>query len=250
MDSISIVTPVYNDPRLERCLTSINAQTECPSIEIVVVDGESTDETTDVIESFSDDIDILIREPDDGLYDAMNKGIRQSSGDLIGVLNSDDQYNDKFVLRDVFEKIRRSGADGSYGDLVYVDEADDITRYWEAGEYRRWKLYFGWMPPHPTVFLRREAYELHGLFDTSLEIAADYELMIRMLLKGKIELAYLDRVLVRMSTGGKSNESITNIVQSNIEAYRSWRMNNLHGGGAVPILKPLRKIVQFVNHPK
>jgi glycosyltransferase involved in cell wall biosynthesis len=247
MDTLSIVTPVYNDPRLEHCLESILAQADAPPVELIVVDGESTDETVDVIDSYRDQIDTLVSEPDDGIYDAMNKGIDRASGDVVGILNADDRYNDDSVLRDVFNRLQETGAQACYGDLVYVDEDDSVVRHWESGPYTRRRMYFGWMPPHPTVFLRRELYEQYGTFDTDLDIAADYDLILRLFMRHDIDVAYVNRVLVRMATGGKSNESIGNIVQSNREVYRSWRRNGLRGGAIVPFCKVIRKIPQFFS---
>lgn len=249
MESISLITPVYNDSRIQRCIESILQQQDTPPLEMIVVDGGSTDETVDVIASFEDEIDILIQEPDDGIYDAMNKGIDAASGDVVGILNADDRYNDKYVLRDVWQRLTDTGADACYGDLVYVDENDEVIRYWNSGEFTRRRMQLGWMPPHPTLFLRRKLYERYGTFDTSLEIAADYELILRLFMKHEIDVTYLDRVLVRMATGGKSNESVGNIVQSNLEVYRSWQRNGLRGGELVPLCKLLRKVPQFVQRP-
>ena len=246
---VSVITPVYNEPRLEETLDSILAQQGVSNPEIVVVDGGSTDETSAVIGEYRDAIDMLIREPDEGVYDAMNKGIRAASGDILGILNADDRYQDEFVLRDILEKMEETGARTCYGDLVYVDENDDVSRYWESGSFSARRFYFGWMPPHPTFFVHSGVYEEFGLFDLDFDIAADYELMLRFLLNHDVSVAYLDRVLVRMATGGQSNESVRNVFRANVEVARSWKKNDLVGGPVVGIVKPMRKIPQFFREP-
>jgi glycosyltransferase len=246
---LSIITPVYNDPRLRHSLESIRNQEGIPKPEIVVVDGDSTDETVDIINEFRDVIDILVREPDDGIYDAMNKGIRHASGEIIGILNADDRYQDEYVLRDILTRMEDTGAKTCYGDLVYVNENDEPVRYWNSGSFKPKRIYRGWMPPHPTFFVRSEVYDKYGMFDLEYRIAADYDLMLRFLLKHGVSTTYLDRTLVRMAIGGKSNQSVLNIFKSNWEVARSWRKHGLRGGPIVSFLKPLRKIPQYINTP-
>jgi len=242
---LSIITPVYNEPQIRYTLDSIQAQEGDPELESIVVDGGSTDETTDIIDEYADQIDTLVSEPDEGTYDAMNKGIERATGDIVGILNADDRYNGPDVLRRVREAFQQSDADLCYGDLVYVDEDDEVVRYWESGEYSPRRFYYGWMPPHPTVFVRREVYDQYGTFDLDFPIAADYEFLLRVLLKEGVSPAYVDDVLVRMATGGQSNASVRNIVAANLEVYRSWRKHGLWGGLHVPVVKPLRKVPQY-----
>jgi glycosyltransferase len=246
---VSVITPVYNEPRLEETLDSILDQEGISNLEIVVVDGGSTDDTSAVIDKYRDAIDLLIRGPDQGVYDAMNKGIRAATGDVLGVLNADDRYQDEFVIRDILKRMEETGARTCYGDLVYVDKNDNIRRYWKSGSFRARRFYFGWMPPHPTFFVHSAVYEEFGLFDLNFEIAADYELMLRFLLNYDVSVAYLDRVLVRMATGGQSNESICNVFRANVEVTRSWKKNDLVGGSIVGLVKPMRKILQFFREP-
>lgn len=247
---ISIITPVFNEPRIRQTFKSIQSQENVPKLETVVVDGGSTDETPVILDEHSDWIDTLIREPDDGIYDAMNKGIDHATGDIIGILNADDRYNGPDVLRSIGDVFKQNDIDLCYGDLVYVDEADNIVRYWESGEYSPRRFYFGWMPPHPTVFVRREVYERYGAFDLDFPIAADYECLLRILLKEGISAAYINDVLVRMATGGESNASIRNIISANIEVYRAWQKHGFRGGLHVPIIKPMRKIPQYFRATK
>ncbi|WP_226479847.1 glycosyltransferase family 2 protein [Natrinema amylolyticum] len=242
---ISIITPVYNEPRIRDTLESIRSQNSVSNLETIVVDGNSTDETTAILQENSDWIDILISEPDEGIYDAMNKGINHATGDVIGILNADDRYNGPNVLHSVLETFQSSEVELCYGDLVYVDDDDTVVRYWESGEYHPRRFHFGWMPPHPTVFVRRDVYEQYGTFDCDFGIAADYEFLLRILLKEGVSAVYLDDTLVRMATGGVSNTSANNIFQANSEVYKAWKKHGLRGGLHVPIVKPLRKIFQY-----
>jgi glycosyltransferase len=247
---ISIITPVYNDLRVGRALDSILSQQQDAELELVVIDGGSTDGTLDVLSRYDQYMSVLVSEPDGGIYDAMNKGIARATGDVIGILNADDQYPDSRVLRDVMAVFQESETtDACYGDLLYVNDSGRPTRYWKSGAYRPSRFYLGWMPPHPTFFVRKRVYERYGAFDTRYTIAADYELMLRLILKCGISVSYLDRVLVRMTAGGKSNRSLGNIVRANLEALRSWRDNGLPFGYLVPILKPAQKITQYLHRP-
>jgi len=246
---ISIITPVYNDPRVPRALDSVLSQKYEGDLEIIVIDGGSDQSTLDVLEHYRHRIDILVSEPDQGIYDAMNKGIKLATGEVIGILNADDRYNDDQVLRDVAAIMRDPQIDACYGDLVYVNNKDKIVRYWKSGVYRPIKFYFGWMPPHPTFFVRKRVYEQYGLFDLNFPIAADYELMFRFIFKYNICVRYIPRILVKMSLGGKSNCSFGNIVKANLEVWRAWRKNGFLFGPFVSILKPTRKLLQFISHP-
>lgn len=244
---ISIVTPVFNEPRIRQTLDSVCSQQGVAEIETIVIDGGSTDNTLSIISEYADWVDVLISEPDDGVYDAMNKGIERAGGDIVGILNADDRYQDTDVLRTVLDTFEKNDMDLCYGDLVYVDENDDVVRYWESGEYDPKRFYFGWMPPHPTVFVKRDLYGRYGTFDLDFPIAADYELLLRVLLKEGVSAGYIDDVLVRMATGGQSNASLRNILKANREVYRAWQKHDLRGGMHVPVVKPLRKIPQYLR---
>lgn len=246
---ISIVTPVFNDPRVARALDSILSQRHEHELELIVVDAGSTDNTMKILDGYREGITTLISEPDDGIYDGMNKGVRLATGDIVGILNADDRYADELVLRDVLGTFSDSDTDACYGNLVYVNDNDEIVRYWKSGGHSAGKWRWGWMPPHPTFFVRRGIYERHGVFDLGFPIAADYELMLRLLFKERVRVEYLDRVLVRMALGGASNGSVSNIIKANQEVARAWRRNNLGGGFLVPFLKPASKVLQFVGKP-
>ena len=236
---------MFNDPRVARALDSILSQRHEHELELIVVDAGSTDDTMKILEGYRDSVTTLISEPDEGIYDGMNKGVRLATGDVVGILNADDRYADEFVLRDVLETFSDSDTDACYGNLVYVNDNDEIVRYWKSGGHSAGKWYWGWMPPHPTFFVRRNMYEQYGVFDLGFPIAADYELMLRLLFKERVRVKYLDRVLVRMALGGASNGSIPNIVKANQEVARAWRRNDLSGGFLVPLLKPASKVFQF-----
>ena len=247
---ISIITPVFNDVRVSRALDSILSQRHEHDLELIVVDAASTDGTMEVLERYRDSITTLISEPDDGIYDGMNKGIRHATGNVVGILNADDRYADEYVLRDVAEAFADDAADACYGNLVYVNHNDKIVRYWKTGDAGLRKWYWGWMPPHPTFFVRRRIYDEYGGFKLEFPIAADYELMLRLFVRQRISVRYLDRVLVRMALGGASNGSISNIIKANSEVARAWRSNGLRGGFLVPFLKPASKIFQYVGRPR
>ena len=249
---ISVVLPVFNDIRVGRALDSILSQQHGHKLDLVVVDAGSTDATMDVIRKYEDRIAVLISEPDKGIFDGINKGIGMTSGtsnDVVHFLSADDQYSDPFVIRDVMDSFGDESIDACYGDQVYTNESGKVVRYWKAGEYRRFKLYYGWLPPHMTFFVRKRVYDRYGMFDLRYPIAADQDLMLRLLHRYRINVRYIDRVLVNMAPGGNSGGSLATIVKANLEVARAWRNNGLRGGLMVPILKPARKILQLVSRP-
>lgn len=246
---ITVITPVYNDPRIERCLRSVKGQRRGVDVEHIVVDSNSTDETIDIIEKYDDYIDVLVREDDNGMYDAVNKGIQRATGDVIGILNSDDRYQDETVLKSVAEAFTDPNVGACYGNLVYVNDQDEVVRYWKSGHYKTYKFYLGWMPPHPTFYARSELYENLGMYDDSIAIAADYDLMLRFLLDNNIRVQYIDRTLVRMTLGGMSNASMTNVIRGMKDIYRAWDKQSRLGKYLVPILHPIEKIPQLIRSP-
>lgn len=243
---ISVVTAVYNrKATVLDTLNSVQSQTH-PVVEHVVQDGGSTDGTLDLLKHYEAQNISLDSRPDRGIYDAINKGIGRATGDVIGLMHSDDFFASAAVLSDVAAAFEDPAIDGVYGDLDYVaaDHTDRIIRKWRSGPYTTDKLKQGWMPPHPTLYLRRSVFETWGLYDTDFEIAADYDAMLRYLAKGQITLAYLPKVLVKMRVGGESNRSLGRIFQKSREDYRALRRNGV-GGVATLAAKNLSKIRQF-----
>jgi glycosyltransferase len=181
----------------------------------------------------------------------MNKGLKIATGDIIGILNADDFYTSNDVISKVMHNLSGLDNDGVYSDLVYVDknEPSKIIRYWKAGVYAREKFKWGWMPPHPTVFLRRNIYEKFGLFNTSLASAADYELLLRLMYRYKVKLKYIPEVLIKMRMGGKSNLSLGNRLRANIEDLQAWKINGLNPYIFTTILKPIIKLKQYWQRP-
>lgn len=247
---VSIITPTFNSAAtLRDTLDSVRRQ-NYPALEHIIVDGGSTDGTLALMSEFDGRLQVL-SEPDRGLYDAINKGLRLAKGDIVGVLNSDDFYSHDAVISRIVALMNLHNADAAYGDLCYVAAADTrrIVRYWRSGEYRPGKFLYGWMPPHPTFFVRRNVYEQLGDFDPALNIAADYELMLRFLYRHGLKTAYLPEVLVHMRTGGVSNASWRHRLRANLEDREAWRRNGLQPYFFTTWLKPLRKIPQYFLPP-
>jgi glycosyltransferase involved in cell wall biosynthesis len=243
---ISIITAVFNNRRyIEGCIESVLGQTY-KDIEYILVDGGSTDGTLEIIKKYEDRISKWISEPDRGAYDALNKGIGMATGDAIGFLHSDDFYANESVVEKVAQAFTNYNVRSVYGDLIYVNkENSSVIRYWKAGQYRDRLIRWGWMPPHPTFFVKKEVYEKHGCFNTSFKIAADYEMVLRLLGKQKITTHYVPEVLVRMRIGGISNGNIKNLARKTMEDYRALKMSGLNGGILALLFKNFSKVPQF-----
>lgn len=243
---ISVITAVYNGVEtIADAIESVLAQSY-PHVELIVIDGASTDGTLAILEQYRDRIAVLVSELDDGIYDALNKGIKHATGDVVGFLHADDLYEGRDVLSDLAKVFADPSIDAVYGDLVYVSKnrPDNIIRYWRSGKYSPERLKAGWMPPHPTFYVRRSVYEEMGGFDTSFHIAADYDCMLRFLGMGKINCHYIPEVLVRMRVGGESNRSIKNIFRKSLEDYQALKRNKIGGIGAL-LWKNFSKLPQF-----
>ena len=249
---ISIITVTFNSEKTIRdTIESVHSQ-DYDNIEHVIIDGDSTDNTIEIVKSYGDKISYFISEKDDGIYDAMNKGIRAATGDVIGILNSDDFYPCFHVISDVVKVFEDDDPDSVYGDLIYVDKdnSDIILRYWESKDFKKCKIRRGWMLPHPTFFIKKEIYNKFGLYSIRLKSAADYEMMVRLLFKNTISVKYIPRVLVNMRNGGISNASIRNRWRANHEDYVSWKINGINPPFLLRFIKPLSKISQFFRRPK
>lgn len=244
---ISVITAVYNRvATIGDALDSVRAQT-WPDVQHVVIDGASTDGTLEILQARRNEIAVMVSEPDKGIYDALNKGIARATGDVIGLMHSDDLYADEHVLTDVAVEFADPTIDAVYGDLYYVAQGDTsrVIRRWRSGEYTPALLSRGWMPPHPTLYLRRQVIEQWGAFDTSFRIAADYDAILRYFGQGKVRSAYVPRVLVKMRVGGESNRSIDRILRKSREDYRALKKNSA-GGIATLVWKNVSKIGQLL----
>lgn len=245
-NKVSIVTIVRNRVDLiAQAISSVRAQTY-PLVEHVIIDGASTDGTLEVVNDLIGNNTIFISESDRGIYDALNKGILLSTGDIIGVLHSDDFFSDELVIEEVAELFEDPSVDLVYANLEYVSKSNQakVIRHWEAGLFSKEKLAWGWMPPHPTVFFRRYIYEAHGGYDLSFKISGDYDFLLRIFSRVDIKYVYLKRVIVKMRIGGESNRSLRHLLLKMREDYRSIRKNRV-GGLKTIIFKTLLKLHQF-----
>lgn len=250
----TIITATYNSAdSITYAIDSVKKQTY-GNYEIVFIDGASKDNTVELIKESMKGIEdkvTLISETDKGIYDALNKGIENSSGDIIAFLHADDFYADTDVLSAVHKKFTTEKSDSVYGDLEYVskENTEKVIRFWESGDFKYDKLKNGWMPPHPAFFVKREVYEKYGNFDLSFKIAADYDFMMRVLFKEKISTSYLPKVCVKMRVGGASNKSVVNILRKSKEDLRAMKNNGL-GGIQSLVSKNVRKVPQFFRKNK
>jgi glycosyltransferase len=247
MLKISIITVCYNSAEtIEKTIQSVISQ-DYNNVEYIIIDGQSTDNTLHIIEKYKSQISKVISEKDDGIYFAINKGIAAATGDIIAILHADDFYLNNQIIPNVVRTIESKGTDTLYGDLQYVDRNDTskIIRNWKSGAYNVDAFLKGWMPPHPTFFVKKSCYEKYGVFNTSLKSAADYELMLRLLYKHNSSTTYIPEVLVKMRVGGKSNVSLINRLKANREDKKAWELNELKPSIFTFILKPLSKIGQY-----
>lgn len=216
-------------------------------LEHVIQDGGSSDGTLDKIASLANHKTFVISERDFGIYDAINRGIARATGDVIGLMHSDDFFASNDVLTKVVAAFADPSVQGVYGDLQYVaaHAPERVVRHWRSGQFRHSKLKLGWMPPHPTLYLRRDVFDSFGVYDTSFSIAADYDAMLRYLAIGKIKLAYIPEVLVKMRLGGESNRSLDRILLKSREDFRAIRKNGVGGIGTL-VVKNFSKLGQFI----
>lgn len=244
---VSIITVTYNSAAtVADTLASVASQTH-PDVEHLIIDGVSKDETLAVVSTFPH-VAKVISEPDKGIYDAMNKGIGLCTGEIVGILNSDDFYAGDWVLSSVAETFEKTGCDAVYADLQYVDQQNvqKVIRHWKAGAYKKNSFLWGWMPPHPTFFVRRTLYERLGDFSLELRTAADYELMLRFIHKYGVSVEYIPGVMVKMRDGGASNASFEGRLKANKADRKAWEKNGIRPYWFTLYLKPLRKLGQFL----
>lgn len=244
---VSIITSCFNRVSTIRgAIESVLAQ-DYPDIEYIVVDGASTDGSLDVIKEYDGRVSRIISEPDHGMYEAINKGIRAASGEIIGLVHSDDFLYDTHVISDVVGRFEASGADFVYGDGIYVDfdNTGRVVRNWIGGRYSKLKVKCGWLPLHPTCYIRREVMAREGFYDESYKIAADSDLLVRYLYKADLNVEYMRRYIIRMRMGGLSTDAAKRkaMWKEDIRLYRN------HGFMPVPskIMKMMWKIPQYVE---
>jgi len=236
---VSIITVAFNSAKtIEGTIQSVLSQ-DYPDIEYIVVDGGSTDGTVPIIERYQNRITKWISEKDRGMYDAMNKGIAMATGDVIGILNSDDIYMNTHVISDLMALMQAKKAQVVFADLILVDQNDDnkILRYYDSSHFHPNKFQHGWMPAHPTVFVKRELYDVVGPFSTTYQIAADYEMLIRILAIQRARYAYLPKPVVRMRSGGASTAGLSRNWILNKEIVRACRENGIYSNMAMLLLK-------------
>jgi glycosyltransferase len=247
---VSLITATYQcGATVGECLASVAQQTH-GDIEHIVIDGASTDQTLPILLQQRSAMAALVSEPDHGIYDALNKGLKLCTGEIIGVLHGDDTLADARVLERVAKAFADPAVVACYGDLIYVAKNDptQLVRYWRAGEYSESRLRRGWMPPHPTFYARRSIYQSLGVFDLNLRIAADYNAMLTILLARAGTVAYLPEVLVRMRLGGVSNRSLANMLRKSREDLWVIRRHGIGGIGTL-LCKNISKVGQFIFRP-
>jgi len=244
---ISIITATYNSSKtINDCIVSVYNQT-WPNIEHIIIDGASTDNTIKIIKSVSNRVTTIKSEHDNGIYDAMNKGINLATGDIIGILNSDDLYSDNLVLEKIANIFSSTDVDCVHADLYYVNKenTDNIVRYWKTCDFIPGAFKKGWHPAHPTFFVRKEVYQKYGLFNLDFSLAADFELMLRLLERYKVTSIYFPQPIVRMRLGGATSKNIRNIIIQNLECYKAFKVNGLRVSIIYPLYRLLPKLKQF-----
>jgi glycosyltransferase involved in cell wall biosynthesis len=245
--TISIITASLNSGATIRdCVQSVRKQTY--PVEHIIMDGVSTDDTVSKAKKFARSNALITSQRDNGLYDAINKGIRIASGDIIGILNADDFYPHNRIISIVQEVFKNSEIDACYGDLVYVDRKDTsrIVRYWRSSPYSDKLMNNGWMPPHPTFFVRRSVYENHGTYRLDMGTAADYEFLLRVLAVNRIRALYIPTLITVMRTGGVSSSSLRARLRANRMDRKAWVVNSLRPKPWTLIAKPMRKSIQYI----
>lgn len=246
---VSIITVCFNaEEFIESCIKSVISQ-DYNDIEYIIIDGNSTDTTLQIINSYKKNISKIISEKDKGIYDALNKGIKLATGDVIGFLHADDFFASNNVLSTIVSTFIKFKAHIVYGNLDYVDRENPskIIRKWRSQEFNEKLILFGWMPAHPTVYIKKEIYKEHGLFDTNYKYAADYDLLIRFFYKTNFIKKYLSEVIIKMRVGGLSNSSLKNRWFANREDFNVLKKNKVPFAKWIAFIKPVRKIFQFIN---
>ncbi len=243
---ISVITIVYNaQDTIKRCIESVIGQ-NYNNIEYIIIDGGSTDNSLQIINQYKSHIKVLISEPDKGIYDAMNKGIRLATGEVVGMLNADDFFADQEVIPAVAQAFSDSNADIIYGNLDYTNSTGKIIRKWKSRTWGKNSFQWGFMPPHPTFYCKRNLFEKYGFYSLEYGSAGDYELMVRFMHKYQMKSRHLNKVMVKMQVGGVSNSNLINRIKAWSFDLKAMRENNVFLPVLAIVLKPLRKTFQFL----
>ncbi len=249
---ISIITVCFNSEKTIRCTIESVLSQDYPDIEYIIIDGSSGDGTMDIVREYEGRIDIVLSEPDLGIYDAMNKGVRSASGHVIGILNSDDFFEYPSVISDVVSHFKSNSTSSLiFGDVVFVEPLDtrNIVRFYNSSKFKSWMLKFGWMPPHPASFFKRSVYEQVGGFSLDYKIAADYELFVRALLVHRLTYTRINKVLVRMRAGGVSTSGLKNSFLLNMEIVKACKSNGVYTNLFFVLLKVPFKLLEVFRKP-
>ena len=252
VNKVSIITVCHNSAETIRDTIESVINQDYQSIEYIIVDGDSTDGTMDIIREYGEKIDIVISEPDKGIYDAMNKGIRVASGNVVGTINSDDFYASSSSISQLIKCMDKSGSDTVYSDLVVVDAKDTnkILRYYNSGAFHPDRLRYGWMPAHPTFMVKRDLYLKYGVYKTDYKIAADYEMVVRLLHTAGASYTYLPIVVVKMRKGGASTRGLKSSWILNKEIVRACRSNGIETSLFKLVPKIPIKLMEYFRRPK
>ncbi len=249
---ISVITVSYNSAAtISDTIDSVLSQTY-PYIEYIVIDGASTDGTIEIVRSYGLKISKFLSEPDRGIYDAINKGIAISTGDIVGIVNSDDVFYDRHVIRKVAESFEAIDIDAVYGDAIFVrpEYTSRVVRYYSSGAFHPGRFRFGFMPAHPSFYIKREFFEKLGYYKTDYKIAADFELLLRFIYVNRIRCQYIEMPFVSMRTGGTSNKSLKSNITLNREIFRACRENGVKTGYFFIYLKYFFKVFEFLGNGK
>jgi glycosyltransferase involved in cell wall biosynthesis len=247
---VSIITVCYNSEKYIRsAIESVLNQTY-KDIQYIVIDGMSNDNTISIVRSYESAFNGRMRwvsEKDKGIYDAMNKGILMSTGDLIAILNSDDIYIDNKIIEDVVEQLQKNDVDTIYGNIEFVEAENtgQIKRIWKSSTFFLNSFRKGWHPPHPAFFVKKSVYNKYGVFDTSIDVSADFELMLRFLERYKVSTVYINRFVVKMRLGGESTGSIKRIIRGNINIIKAFKKNGINVSLLYPLYRLIPKLFQI-----
>ncbi len=243
---VSIITITHNSEKyLRECISSVLSQTY-PDVEYIIVDSKSSDGTVRIIKEYDEKLFTWVSEVDLGIYDGINKGLKLATGDIVGILHSDDVFADEGVVFRIVEAYQEAKADILFSDVMFINSKNKLIRHYSSKYFRPWMFHFGFQPAHPTFYTRRENFKKYGLYRPELSIAGDFELMLRFLLKKKLSYKYINDTWVVMRTGGVSNRSLKNKVVLNKEILRACKANNISSSPALICLRYLFKWWGFV----